>query len=229
MPKTPMDYSKCCIYKIEHIENDNLVYVGHTTNFSKRKGEHKNRCNNENANSTYNLKLYQMIRKNGGFEMFKMIEVEKYPCKDRREAGRREDEVMTELKASMNMIRASRTQKQYYEDNKEKITEYHKEYYEDNKVKINEYHKEYCENNKGKIKEYHKEYCEDNRERIEKYKKGYYQDNKEIIKVYHKEYRQANKDKLNEKVNCECGCEIVKTHLKRHKATKKHIDIMNKK
>ena len=36
-------------------------------------------------------------------------------------------------------------------------------------------------------------------------------------------------DKLNEKVNCECGCEIVKTHLKRHKATKKHIDIMNKK
>jgi len=170
-----------------------------------------------------------MIRKNGGFEMFKMIEVEKYPCKDRREAGRREDEVMTELKASMNMIRASRTQKQYYEDNKEKITEYHKEYYEDNKVKIKEYHKEYCENNKEKIKEYHKEYCEDNRERIEEYKKGYYQDNKEIIKVYHKEYRQANKDKLNEKVNCECGCEIVKTHLKRHKATKKHIDIMNKK
>ena len=51
----------------------------------------------------------------------------------------------------------------------------------------------------------------------------------EIKKVYHKEYRQANKDKLNEKVNCECGCEIVKTHLKRHKATKKHIDIMNEK
>ena len=24
MPKTPIDYSKCCIYKIEHIENENL-------------------------------------------------------------------------------------------------------------------------------------------------------------------------------------------------------------
>jgi hypothetical protein len=255
MPKTPMDYSNCCIYKIEHIDDETLLYVGHTTNFSKRKGEHKNRCNNENANSTYNLKLYQMIRKNGGFEMFKMIEVEKYPCKDRREAGRREDEIMTELKASMNMIRASRTQKQYYEDNKEKIKEYHKEYYEDNKEKIKEYcennkekikeyHKEYCEKNKEKIKEYKKEYCEDNKEMISKKHKGYYQDNKAIIKdrikqyykenteikkVYHKEYRQANKDKLNEKVNCECGCEIVKTHLKRHQATKKHIDIMNKK
>ena len=32
MPKLPMDYSKTIIYKIEHIENDNLVYVGHTTN-----------------------------------------------------------------------------------------------------------------------------------------------------------------------------------------------------
>jgi hypothetical protein len=29
-----------------------------------------------------------MMRENGGFEMFKMIEVEKYPCNDRREAGK---------------------------------------------------------------------------------------------------------------------------------------------
>ena len=27
MPKTPIDYSKTIIYKIEHIEDDNLVYV----------------------------------------------------------------------------------------------------------------------------------------------------------------------------------------------------------
>jgi len=30
MPKTPIDYSKTIIYKIEHVEDDNLVYVGHT-------------------------------------------------------------------------------------------------------------------------------------------------------------------------------------------------------
>jgi len=41
MPKTPMDYSKSCNYKIEHIDDCNLVYVGHTTNFNKRKCEHK--------------------------------------------------------------------------------------------------------------------------------------------------------------------------------------------
>ena len=39
-----------------------------------------------------------MIRDNGGWDNFKMIEVEKYPCKDKRDAERREDEIMKELK-----------------------------------------------------------------------------------------------------------------------------------
>ena len=40
-----------------------------------------------------------MIRDNGGFEMFRMIELEKYPCKDKREAEKRECELIKELKA----------------------------------------------------------------------------------------------------------------------------------
>jgi len=72
MPKTPMDYSKCCIYKIEHIEDESLVYVGHTTCFDKRKAQHKSCCKNENDKAFKN-KLYEMIRSNGGWEMFKMI------------------------------------------------------------------------------------------------------------------------------------------------------------
>jgi len=51
MPKTPMDYSKCSIYKIEHIENESLVYVGHTTNFIKRKAEHKYNCRKKTTKS----------------------------------------------------------------------------------------------------------------------------------------------------------------------------------
>jgi len=122
MPKTAMDYSKCCIYKIEHFENNNLVYVGHTTNFSKRKGSHKSICKNEN-NKNYNLKVYQMIRDNGGFDRFKMIEVEKYPCKDKREAERREYEVMKELKANMNAIKSFLTEEERKEYNKEYFKE----------------------------------------------------------------------------------------------------------
>ena len=90
-----------------------------------------------------------------------MIKICDYPCENRREAELKEDEYMTELKASMNSNRASRTQKQYREDNKEKLQVYEKEYRDNNKEKIKEYrdnnkdyHKEYRDNNK----DYHKEY-----------------------------------------------------------------------
>ena len=43
MPKTKTDYSKTVIYKIQHIEDESLVYVGSTTNFTKRKSHHKKR------------------------------------------------------------------------------------------------------------------------------------------------------------------------------------------
>jgi hypothetical protein len=203
MPKTPMDYSNCCIYKIEHIENENLVYVGHTTNFNKRKAQHKSDCINENRKA-FHIKLYQMIRENGGFEMFKMIEVEKYPCNDKREALRREDEVMKELKADMNTYRAFLTQ--------EEKKESHKEYYEENKRKIEKYEKEYSIKHKDEIKEY---------------KKEWYETNKEKVKKKMNEKYDNNKDKLNEKMLCKCGCKVAKQYLIRHQATKKHIDIMN--
>ena len=101
MPKLSIDYSKCCIYKIEHIENESLVYVGQTTSFKQRKSKHKSYCNNEKGNK-YNYKLYQMIRQNGGWEMFVMIELEKFPCRDLQEAEKREYEIVREFKASMN-------------------------------------------------------------------------------------------------------------------------------
>ena len=202
MPKVPMDYSKCCIYKIEHVDDESLVYVGHTTCFDKRKTQHKCRCKNDN-DKDYNLKVYQMIRENGDWDMFKMIEVEKYPCADKREAERRENEVMKELKASMNMRKSFRTQ--------DEITEYTKEYYESNKPKIQERNKEYREANKPKIQERDKKY---------------YEENKTKIQERSKEYREANKAKINEKVKCECGCDVMKRHLKRHRATKKHLEKM---
>jgi len=208
MPKLPMDYSKCCIYKIEHNDDESLVYVGHTTNFDKRKTQHKINCYNDNQ-KPYNFKVYRMIRENGGWEKFLMLEVEKYPCADKREAERRENEVMKELKTSMNTNKSFRTQ--------DEITEYKKEYdtnyYESNKHKIQEYNKEYSEVHKPKKQEYNKEY---------------YELHKEKKKEQVKEYQKNNKLKINEKVKCECGCEIVKQHLKRHQATKKHLDKMKK-
>ena len=206
MPKTPMDYSKCCIYKIEHIDDESLVYVGHTTNFDKRKTAHKGSCKNDN-HKHYNFKVYQMIRENGGWEKFLMLEVEKYPCADKREAERRENEVIKEVRASMNTYKSFIT--------KDELTEYHKEY-----------NKEFYEANKPKIQEYHKEYYEANKQKIQERSKDYRDNNKLKIQKKKKDYRDNNKLKLNEKVKCECGCEINKSHLNRHQATKKHLDKM---
>jgi len=158
MPKVPMDYSKCCIYKIEHNDDESLVYVGHTTNFDKRKTQHKINCYNDNG-KPYNFKVYQMIRENGGWEKFLMLEVEKYPCNDRREAERRENEVMKELKSSMNTNKSFLTQDELTEYKKE----YNKEYNESNKHKIQEYMKDYYELHKPEIKEQVKDYYKANK------------------------------------------------------------------
>ena len=111
MPKIPIDYSNCCICKIEHIENDTFIYVGHTTNFKQRQAEHKKKCNTK-IRKEFKFKLYTMLRENGGFEMFKMIEVEKYHCNDKREAEKGENEVMKELKANMNKNRSFTTEEE---------------------------------------------------------------------------------------------------------------------
>jgi hypothetical protein len=129
MPLTPVDYSKTIIYKIQHIEDDSLLYVGSTTDFTRRKSQHKHHCNNNNSKN-YNQKKYQMIRDNGGWDAFIMIEIEKFPCRDSREARRREDAVMREMKCTMNMRKShcgfdtrQEYSKQHYKDNKETINE----------------------------------------------------------------------------------------------------------
>ena len=188
MPKTPIDYLKCCIYKIEHIENDNLVYVGHTTNWDKRKTAHKSNCNNENE-PKYNLKLYQMLRDNGGWDMFKMVEVEKCPCNDKREAERRENEVMKELKANMNSKRSYITGEELKEEKKL----YKKNYYDMNKDIILEKQKVYNGTRIEALKCYKKEYNENNNAKLKEQKKLWYEKNKERVKALQKEYYINNK------------------------------------
>ena len=104
------DYTKTIIYKLINYDYPELVYVGSTTNFTKRKQCHKESCLNEKSKN-HNLKVYTNIREYDGWENWNMIKICDYPCENRREAELKEDEYMTELKASMNSHRASRTQK----------------------------------------------------------------------------------------------------------------------
>jgi hypothetical protein len=111
MPKTNIDYSKGIIYKIQHSEIEELLYVGSTTDFTRRKSEHKSRCNTAH-NSEYNLRLYRMIRENGGWDCFKVLILKEYPCSNRIELLLEEDRCMRELQTTMNDRQAYNTPEQ---------------------------------------------------------------------------------------------------------------------
>jgi hypothetical protein len=99
MPKAEIDYSNTIIYKIFcKDESVNDVYVGHTTNFTKRKYMHKNCCTNLNNK----IKIYNIIRDNGGWDNWEMVEIAKYNCKDHTEARIKEQEHYELLKSSLN-------------------------------------------------------------------------------------------------------------------------------
>jgi len=169
MPKTIMDYSKTIMYKI--VCNDLNVkecYVGHTTDMTKRKCAHKSRYNNE-KDKGHNLKIYQIIRENGGWDNWTMLLVEKFPCKDKYEACKREREIFEELGAKMNTRRPYLTQ----EEHKEELKQNNKQYREEHKEKI----KQYREEHKEKIKHYREEHKEDKKQ----YDKLYREEHKEKV------------------------------------------------
>ena len=122
MPKIPMDYANTIIYKI--VCNDlNITecYVGHTTNFVKRKYQHKYTCSNE-KDKHYDYKLYKIIRENGGWLNYAMIELEKYPCNDVNEACAKEREYYEKLNSSLNSVNPCRSNIEWCLDNKERVT-----------------------------------------------------------------------------------------------------------
>jgi len=129
MTKTPRDFSKGLIYKLVCLDTDiKDIYVGSTTSFKHRKYQHKNSCYNEKS-AGYNRNVYKFIRENGGWGNWDMILVESYPCKSSLDLHKREREIIEELKSTLNKNIPSRTNKEWYDDNKE----YMKEHYEKNK------------------------------------------------------------------------------------------------
>jgi hypothetical protein len=79
--------------------------------------------------------------------------------------------------------------------------------------------------------EYCQKYRNDHKEQLKEYKKHYYEANKQAIHEKHKQYRETNKEKVNqtkkEKIECECGCVVIRNHMARHKKTQKHKDLMD--
>jgi hypothetical protein len=176
-------------------DDENIVstYVGHTANFTRRKSGHKHSCNTD-TDKAYNLKIYQTIRENGGWDKWKMIEIKTQFCDNKRHADRIEQELIEQYKSELNMCKAfgAETKKEYYK-------EYSKEYYYKHKQAKLEKQKHYRENNKDTYLEYQKQYCIKNEDKIKEYQQQWYIKNKEKISEQEKEYRLKNSVKIAER------------------------------
>jgi hypothetical protein len=112
-------------------------YVGHTSNFTQRKRDHK-KCSKNEKQKRYFNKLYTSIRANGGWFNHSMIELEKYPCNDENEATAKEREYYELLNSGLNTQCPNRTHSEYCLEHKEEIEIKRKIYRKNNIEKRNE-------------------------------------------------------------------------------------------
>ena len=169
-------FNNMFIYKLFKTCDENF-YIGSTNDMKKRMWQHKSVCYNENNQQKFNMKVYQYIRMNGGFEKWSFEVLECFDC-DSKELKKKEDEYIVELKPTLNAQRASRNKQQYNDEEKDKAHEY-------------------------------------------------YIKNKTVIYEKKKTYRKNNPELRKVKVICECGCEVLKEGLIRHKKTVKHLKYIN--
>jgi hypothetical protein len=145
MPRNPINYKNTVIYHF--VCNDKTItdlYVGSTTEFTRRKSHHKNNCINENSRD-HHYKLYQNIKTNGGWENWTMTPLEEYPCENKMQVLIREQYWIEKLQATMNSMKAIRTEEQRLEQLKQfriDNPEYHKNWNNENRQHINEHRRE---------------------------------------------------------------------------------------
>ena len=190
------DYKNGKIYKIWSPMGKE-IYIGSTIqSLYARKSQHKicMKCSSKILFEKYDDVRIELI--------------EYFPCNNKEELDKKEGFYIRNNDC-INKNIAGRTEKEYYEDNKEKI----KEYLQDNKEKIKEQKKEYYEDNKDKIKEYR----DNNKEKKKEYMKEYYEDNKEKIK-----------ENNQKKITCVCGRTISFQEKTRHERSKIHQNFIMK-
>ena len=200
MPKIPIDYSNGLIYSIVCKTDETMLYIGSTTNFTKRKSEHKKNTIDDKSKK-YHIQKYVMIRANGGWDNFEMKPIKEFPCESKIQLVIEEERIRVETKANLNAMRAYRTteehkeyNKTYNEKHKEHRTQLHKKCYETHSDKKKERSRKQYAENKEEMKENNKEYREAHKEEIKKSRQMWYQANIETIRAN----REANREKINE-------------------------------
>ena len=167
-------YQNGKIYKLVSAKTDK-IYIGSTCNpLYKRLWQHKSAS--KNLNKCYTSK--ELVK----FDDCKIILIEDFACERKEQLTARERYHIEQNKdICVNKIIPTRTNKEYREQNKDKIADQKKEYEQQNKDKIAQRKNEYVQQNKDKIAQRKKEYRQQNKDKIAQQKKEYYEQNKDKI------------------------------------------------
>jgi len=195
-------YNNSKIYKICSNLTDKF-YIGSTTQtLAQRLSKHTNNYKHYlKNNNTHYMTSYEIIK----YGDFYITLIEECNFNNRQQLFKREGEIMKLNNNNIvNKLIAGRTDKEYYNDNKDKI-------------------------NKEYQKEYHKEYHIKNAEHIAERAKKIYNDNKEILVEKQKQYYLNNKEKIAEQrketFTCNCGSILRVSDKTKHNKSKKHINL----
>ena len=233
-----VNYQNSKIYKLIYKLDSNIFYIGSTTQkLCKRYSCHSSKF------KTQDSAVYKIIKeKYQHIKFFKMILIEEYPCQNKEQLLKKEQEYIDKLNPILNRQRAynsleyQRTywrnnSSKYYYNNIDKVREYNKIYIIKNKKQIDEKNKEYRLKNEEKLKENNRIYRLNNKEYYTQYNKEYRLNKENKIKISNKmkEYYKKNKERMNKKITCKCGLILNKSSMYNHIKTKKHIQLMNQK
>ena len=98
MPLKAINHKKTIIYKIQHNDKPELLYIGHTTNFDSRKYQHKRSA----SDPVDSAAIYEIIREHGGWDAFTMSPIKQISCTNRIDALIEEQQCIDELGATLN-------------------------------------------------------------------------------------------------------------------------------
>ena len=218
------------IYEI-NCNNKEIIekYIGSTTNFRSRKAQHKRMCNDINSNFYY-LKIYMIIRENGGWDNWKMVPIEQIECETIIASRIREQYWIKEYNSKLNTYKAHKTEeehKQYnikykqkwYIDNIEKIKIANKQKYIDNKETKKAKSRAYYDKNSTKNKELYT--CECGKE-LAIHSKFLHNKSKT-----HLDFVAGIERKIINTIACACGGKYTKCGISHHNKTKIHIQYLS--
>ena len=219
------NYNQGKIYKIV-CNITGLTYYGSTCEpiLSRRLAKHRSNYKDylNKASHSHYTTSYKVLE-NGNCDIILM---ENYPCNSNDELLSRERYYIENYEC-VNKIIPSRSHEEYKELNREwyqnYMKTYNKKYREENSEKILKQRREHYYENQETILQKNKERYIKNKETILQKHKEWYEKNKDQIKLKEKERYEINK----EKINCICGCSLLKHNLSKHLKSKKHIDFVN--